>query len=114
MQQERGSKRVRMSAVILARVLAFIEIYDLNAKGKLSIPDVIQGIAERYKFQRLPKREEYDKEGVIFEDGRIGNKAIKKLTLYETLIVLETRSNTAESKQLIEDLLLWGSAKFDL
>jgi hypothetical protein len=105
---------VKLSAVVLARTLAFIEIYDLNTRGKLSVPDVVQGIAERYKFQRLPKREEYDKEGLIFEDGKIGNKAIKKLTIYETLIVLETRSNTSESKQLIEELLLWGAAKFDL
>jgi hypothetical protein len=39
---------------------------------------------------------------------------VKKLTLFDGLIVLETRSNTSDSKQLIEELLLWGAAKFDL
>lgn len=104
---------MKLSAVTLARTLAFIEIYDLNAKGKLFFPDVVQGIADRYKFQRLPKREEYEKDGIIFEEGKIGNKAIKKLTIFDTLIVLETRSNTSDSKQLIEDMLQWGAAKFD-
>jgi hypothetical protein len=75
---------------------------------------LIKGIADRYKFQRLPKFEEREKDGLIFEEGKIGNKVIKKLTLFDTLIVLETASNTSESKQLIEELLLWGAAKFDL
>jgi hypothetical protein len=94
--------------------LAYIELADLNPKGRVFIPDVIQGIAERYKFQRLPKQEEREKEGLIFEEGKIGNKVIKTLTLYDALIKLETTSSTADSKQLIEDLLLWGAAKFDL
>lgn len=105
---------MKLSAVNLARTLAFIEIADVNPKGKLFIPDLIQAMADRYKFQRLPKREEYDKEGIIFEEGKIGNKVIVKLTIYEAVIVLETRSNTSDSKQLIEELLLWGAAKFGL
>jgi hypothetical protein len=105
---------LRLSAIILARTLAFIELADLNPKGRAFIPDLIKGIADRYKFQRLPKTEEREKEGLIFEDGKFGNKTIKKLTLYDALVVLETTSNTSESKQLIEELLLWGAAKFDL
>ena len=105
---------MKLSAVLLARTLAFIELVDLNPRGKVFIPDLIKGIADRYKFQRLPKPEERDKEGLIFEEGKFGNKAIRKLTFYDALIVLETASNTSDSKQLIEELLLWGAAKFDL
>jgi hypothetical protein len=105
---------VQLSAVVLARTLAFIEFYDLNSKGKLFWPEVIKGLAERYKFQRLPKREEYDKEGVIFEEGKFGNKVITNLTFYDSLIKLETRSSTSDSKQLIEEMLQWGVAKFDI
>jgi len=94
--------------------LAYIELADLNPKGKVFLPDLIKGIADRYKFQRLPKFEEREKEGLIFEEGKIGNKVIKKLTLFDALIVLETASNTSDSTQLIEELLLWGAAKFDL
>lgn len=105
---------MRLSAVNLARTLAFIELTDLDPKGKVFLPDFIQSMAERYKFQRLPKREEREKEGLIFEEGKIGPKVITKLTFYDALIVLETRSNTSDSKQLIEELLLWGAAKFGL
>jgi hypothetical protein len=105
---------LRLSAVVLARTLAYIELADLNPKGKVSLPDLINAIAERYKFKILPKWEEREKEGFVFEEGKIGNKVIKKLSLFDALIVLETRSNTSESKQLIEELLLWGAAKFDL
>lgn len=105
---------MRLSAVLLARTLAFIELYDLNPKGRVFVPDLIKGLADRYKFQRLPKHEEREKEGLIFEEGKFGNKTIKKLTFYDALIVLETTSNTSDSKQLIEELLLWGAAKFDL
>jgi hypothetical protein len=105
---------VRLSAVILARTLAFIEIYDLNPKGKLFLPDFIKAMAERYKFETLPKPEERQEKGLIFQEGKIGNKVIVKLTIFDALIVLETRSNTSDSKQLIEEMLLWAAAKFDL
>jgi hypothetical protein len=105
---------LRLSAVPLARTLAYIELADLNPKGGVSLPDLIKGIADRYKFQILPKWEEREKEGFVFEEGKIGNRVVKKLTLFDALIVLETRSNTSDSKQLIEELLLWGSAKFGL
>ena len=99
---------MELSAILLARTLAFIEIYDLDLKGKLFPPDFIRAVAERYKFQRLPKPEEREKEGFIFEEGKFGGKAIVKLTIYDALIKLETRSNTSDSKQLIEEMLSWG------
>lgn len=105
---------MKLSAVILAKTLAYIEIADLNATGKLFYPEVVKAIAERYRFERLPKIEERDEKGLIFEEGKIGNKVISKLTIFQALIVLETRSNTSDSKQLIEELLLWSAAKFDL
>lgn len=105
---------MRLAAVILARTLAFIEIYDLDPKGKLFVPDFVKAMAERYKFQKLPKLEERNEKGIIFEEGKIGNKVIVKLTIFDSLIALETRSSTSDSKQIIEEMLLWGAAKFDL
>lgn len=105
---------MKLSAILLARTLAFVEIYDLDPRGKLFAPDFIRTVAERYKFQRLPKPEEREKEGIIFEEGKFGGKVIVKLTIYDAMIKLETRSNTADSKQLIEEMLAWGAAKFDL
>ena len=104
---------MKLSSVLLAKTLAYIEIADLDAKGKVSLPDLIKGIGDRYKFYKLPKLEERDEKGLIFEEGKIGNKAVSKFTIFPALLVLETRSNTSDSKQILEDMLLWGAAKFD-
>jgi hypothetical protein len=105
---------MQLSSIILARTLAYVEGFDLDPKGKISIPDLVKAIGDRYKFRTLPKWEVRDKDGLIFEDGKIGNRVIKKLTLYDVLITLETRSNTSDSKELVIDLLEWGAAKFGL
>lgn len=105
---------MQIAAVVLARTLAFVESSDLNPNGRVSLPELVKAIADRYKFQTLPKWEEREKEGLVFEFGKIGNKVIRKLTLFDQAIVLETTANTSESQQLIEELLLWGAAKFDL
>jgi hypothetical protein len=107
---------LHLSAVVLARVLGFIETADLDSRGRVFYPDFVQELVKRYKFQKFPKTmEEFDEaKGVVFEEGKVGNKVIQKFTLYNTVLVLETRSSTAEAKQLLEELLLWGAAKFDL
>lgn len=105
---------MKLSAVILARTLAYIDSNDLNSKGKLFIPDLVRALAERYKFEKLPKFEDRQEKGLVFEDGKIGNKVITKLSLFDAIIVLESRSNTSDSKQLIEEMLSWAAAKFDL
>jgi hypothetical protein len=107
---------VKLAAVILARTLAYVETYDLSPLGKVFLPEVVTGIIERYKFLKFPtKPEDFDEsKGIVFEEGRIGNKVIQKFTIFNALLVLETRSNTDDSKQIIEDMLLWGVAKFGI
>jgi hypothetical protein len=103
---------VKLSSVLLAKTLAYIEIADLNAKGNVFVPELIKALGERYKFHILPKLEERGEKGLVFEEGRIGNKVITKFTILDAVLVLETRSNTSDSKQILEDMLLWGAAKF--
>lgn len=107
---------MKLAAVILARTLAYVEIFDLSPRGKVFLPDVVAGIAERYKFLKFPtKPEDFDEsKGIVFEEGKIGNKVIQKFTIFSTLLVLETRSSTDDSQQIIEDMLLWGAAKFGI
>jgi hypothetical protein len=107
---------VQLSAVVLARVLAYVESVDLNPRGKIFYPDFIEEVVQRYKFQKFPKAiEDLDEsKGVEFHEGKIGSKTIQKFTIFNTLLVLETRSNTSESKQILEEILTWGAAKLDL
>lgn len=107
---------MQLAAITLARVLGFIETADLDRRGRVFGPDFVEEVVKRYKFQKFPKtREEFDEQkGVVFEEGKIGNKVIQKFTIFNTVLVLETRSNTNDSKQLIEEMLVWGAAKFGL
>jgi hypothetical protein len=107
---------LELSSVILARVLGFIETYDLDQRGKVFNPDFVEEVVRRYKFQKFPKTvEEFDEvKGVVFEDGKIGNKVIQKFTIFNSVLVLDTRSSTNDAKQILEELLVWGAAKFGL
>ena len=104
------------SAIILARVLGFVEVIDLNPRGTIFFPELVQEVVKRYKFQKFPQTlEEFDEsKGVEFHQGKAGDKIIQKLVIWNTLFVLETRSNTTDSKQILEEMLAWGAEKFGL
>jgi hypothetical protein len=107
---------VEISAIILARVLGYIETFDLAPRGKVFYPDFIHAVVERYKFQKFPKtfEETSEEKGIVFEEGKAGNVVIQKFTIFQTLLAIETRSGTNDSKRILEEMLLWGAAKFGL
>jgi hypothetical protein len=107
---------LQLSAVILARVLGFIETFDLSPRGQAYFPEIVSKIVERYNFQKFPQKiEEFDEsKGVEFHEGRIGNLPIQKFVIWTSLLVLETRSSTADSRQILEEMLLWGAANAGL
>ncbi len=107
---------MQLSAVILARVLGFVETFDLSARGQIYFPDVVSKLIERYSFQKFPQKlEEFDEsKGVEFLEGRIGDQVIQKFVIWNTLLVVETRSSTADSRKILEDMLIWGAANVGL
>jgi hypothetical protein len=107
---------LKISAIALARTLAYIETFDLDPKGRVYFPDLVSGVAERYRFAKFPTKPEDFNEanGIVFEDGKSGNKVIQKFTIFPSLLVVETRSNTTDSKLILEEMLVWGAAKFGL
>lgn len=107
---------MRLSAVVLARVLAFIEPYDLAPKGGICFPDLVREVAKYYRFQKSPQTfEEHDlSKGVEFLEGRSGKRVISKFVIWQNILVLETTSSTNESKALLEEFLMWGKEKFNL
>lgn len=107
---------MRRSAVVLARVLAFIEYADLISGAKASAGELVQKLAERYKFAKYPKTAEELElgKGIEFLEGTSGSYPIQKLVVWDTLIVVETRISTAVSKTIIEEMLSWGAKEFGL
>src|SRR5882724_4492560 len=107
---------MKLSAVTLARTLAYVESLDLNPRGKIFGPDLIRALVERYSFQKYPKSiEDLDEtKGVEFHVGRAGNRPIQKFVIWDSLLVLETRISTTDSKEIIEEILTWGVEKFGI
>jgi hypothetical protein len=107
---------MKLSSVILARVLGFIETYDLAPYGKVFYPEFTRAVVEQYKFQKFPTSfEEFDEnKGIVFEAGKLGSNVIQKFTIFNSLLTVETRTGTKESKEILEEMLLWGATKFGL
>jgi hypothetical protein len=107
---------MKLASVQLARTLAFVETFDLTPRGSLFYPEVATELVERYHFQKFPQTiEEFDEvKGVTFLEGRIGKTVIEKITIFNTLLVLETRVSTDESQRVILQILEWAKERFGL
>jgi hypothetical protein len=107
---------MKLSSVILARTLAYVEAFDLVATGQAYFPEIVAELVKRYGFLKFPKTiEEFDQnKGVEFGGGRAGNRVIERFAIFDTLLLLETRSNTTDSKQILEEMLSWATSKFSL
>ena len=107
---------MQVSAILLARYLGFVETFDLNPVGKVFFPDLIPALVERYKFQSFPtKFDELDEQkGVEFLEGKWDGVTVDRLTIYRNGIMMDTRSSTADSEKLLEDVLLWAAKEFQV
>jgi hypothetical protein len=103
---------MKVLAVTKARSLAFLEIDELNRNGKVRFFDCVASIIEKYHFAVFPQKTEdfdLDNKGVKFESGRAGDLTIDSLTIYNRAIVVDTFSNTEDSKRIIREMLEWGT-----
>jgi hypothetical protein len=107
---------MQLSAVVLARVFAFVETFDLAPRGGVYYPDLVEALVRRYRFQKFPQKiEEFDEgKGIEFLEGKDGEKVIERLVIWSTGLLLETRSSTDDSKDILERALSWGEKEFGL
>lgn len=107
---------LRRPVVLLARVLAFVDSRYLISGKNVYFPELVSEIAKQFSFQKSPQAlEDFDlSKGVDFLEGRSGRRNIQKLTIWDQTLVLETTSNTQDSKEILEELLLWAAAKFGI
>ncbi len=101
--------------VLLARSLAYIDIAPLDPKGQIFYPDLIKELAKDFSFQKMPTSAELEKrEGLEFKIGKAKDVVIDALKLFDTLVVVETHSNTSDSEKVTHELLRWAKEKFGL
>jgi hypothetical protein len=100
---------MELSAVLLARAIAFLDINELNPRGAVFFPKIIPAIVERFSFQVFPsKPEDFDEsKGVKFTMGYFDGHSIDELTVFNDGIVLSMRSSTTHAKAVITDTLIW-------
>jgi hypothetical protein len=107
---------LKISAILLSRVLAFIDTAELRPTGGLHAPDFVEEVAKQFEFQKFPQAvEEFNiQKGMVFLTGRIGAGAISKLTIWPNILVIEGRSSTTECKEMLNEILHWAAMKFEL
>src|ERR1035441_4633206 len=101
---------MKLSAVTLARVLAFVETFDLNPQGTVFFPDLVAKLVEKCRFQKFPQTiQDFDEQkGVEFLSGTWGRINVEKLTIYNNGILLDTRASTSISEQVLSEALEWA------
>jgi hypothetical protein len=107
---------MEIAAILQAKSMAFMEPVDLNSKGKVFWPDLVNALVARYNFQKFPQKpEDADRaKGITFGMGRLGDTVIEDLVFLPFGIVLGTRVSTEESKRLLEEAFRWGSKELGL
>lgn len=88
---------------------------DLNPRGHVDYSAVGRGLVDRYSFQKYPPSlDEFNEQGVEFFHGKWRGTTIQKFTILNSLLMLQTRSDTDDAKRILEDILTWGAEKFNL
>jgi hypothetical protein len=96
--------------------MAHIELFDLDPRGEVYFPKVVQALVERFKFQKFPHEyEEFDPhKGIEFARGIIDGIAVHGLTLFPHFLALDTRASTDESESVMNEILLWCTSELGL
>jgi hypothetical protein len=107
---------MQLSAVLLARVILFIESFDLNPRGKAYYPDIVGGIVEKCGFLKFPQKiEDFDEsKGVEFAAGRWGHVTIETMKIFKDGLMIDTRASTGESERVLREALSWSASTFGL
>jgi len=105
---------MKIIAIAMARAICFVSLEDLNPRGRIFYPDLSKGLVEEFRFQKAPTGLwELDlQSGISFEDGKVGDIVVQKLSIYRTGFVIDTISSTSDSEKALEDILGWGVKNF--
>jgi hypothetical protein len=105
---------MQLSAVTLARYIGFVELADLNPRGKVFFPEVMEALVKQCHFQKFPKEysELDERKGVNFLEGKWGDITVDKLTLFQDGILVETCSSTTDSERILHEALSWAASNF--
>jgi hypothetical protein len=97
---------MELSAILLARAGALIELAALDPKRTLSPAEISKALFEKYSFTQLPKLDSIDlQKGIQFSHGIFENISILDLTLFANGIVVDSGASTDDSEKVLLDFL---------
>jgi hypothetical protein len=107
---------MKLSAIVIGRALAFIDINEILSGGNIYLPDVVKILVTEFDFQKVPtKPEEFNlADGVEFKLGRNKTVVIERLVIYYGLILLETKSTTEVSQQVLLEIFRVAFGKMSM
>jgi hypothetical protein len=107
---------MEITAVMLARVVAFIEVQELNPRGKAYYPDIAAALVNKFGFQIHPtKPEDFDEnKGVRFAEGKFADGTIDQMQIFTHGLILDTRISTDVSEKLLYETLQWTKSELGL
>jgi hypothetical protein len=107
---------MQLTAIMMARILAFVEVQELNPQGKTYYPDIVNALVQRFHFQVFPtKPEDFNEQaGILFADGKFSEGTVDRVQIFSHGIVLDTRISTDVSEKLLHDTLVWASEEIGL
>jgi hypothetical protein len=107
---------MEITAVMLARVVAFVEVQELNPKGKAYYPDIVAALVKKFNFRVYPtKPEDFDEaKGVRFADGKFADGTVDQIQIFTHGLILDTRLSTDVSEKLLYDTLVWAKSELGL
>src|SRR5438552_3855742 len=98
---------MEIQAILLARATALFEIASIDPYGTSDTLGAFKRLGELFSFASYPRKfEDLDlQKGIELACGTMGPVNIDKLTLFQHGIVVDTRSSTDDSEQVIVELL---------
>jgi hypothetical protein len=107
---------MQITAIMLARVLAFVEVQELNPQGRAYYPDIVAAVVRRFNFQVFPtKPADFNEQtGIQFTDGKFSEGTLDRLQIFTHGIVLDTRVSTDVSERLLYETLEWAKSELGL
>jgi hypothetical protein len=109
---------MELLAVRTARLIAYLNVEELNPSGFAIAHKFFYAFTEHYKFLKRPMTADemldtQDK-GINFEAGKFGEIGITRLGLFNWGVIVETNSSTDDCEAILKDMLDWAAETFKL
>ncbi len=105
---------MNLTSIVLARVVAFLEVEALDPFGRTSTPDALANLASRFSFAKVPQTlAEMDfQKGIELSAGKLDEINIDRLAIYTNGLMIDTRSSTEDSEMVLSEILKFAKEAF--